>query len=229
MDNYSKVLTFFMENGVQLTEEQLITLKEYFNPSMQAMHNTQMHNMAFQHHQQNFQQQQLLHQQMLNQQMINNAMMQHQMMNRKSSEDTNKNLNLLCNATPLKGIFIIFPNVGDIKFGESRDKVRSKLGEFEDFSKTKNSKNKTDNFGNYHIYYDTDNKVEAIEIFPPTIVKIHGKVVFPSTIDQIKKVIKGLESEEDGYYINASKSIGVSVSENGKVSSILFGKKNYYE
>lgn len=30
MDNYSKVLTFFMENGVQLTNEQLEALKEEF-------------------------------------------------------------------------------------------------------------------------------------------------------------------------------------------------------
>ena len=30
MDNYSKVLTFFMENGVQLTTEQLEALKEEF-------------------------------------------------------------------------------------------------------------------------------------------------------------------------------------------------------
>lgn len=30
MDNYSKILTFFMENGVQLTQEQIEALKEEF-------------------------------------------------------------------------------------------------------------------------------------------------------------------------------------------------------
>ena len=44
-------------------------------------------------------------------------------------------------------------SVGNIKFGESREEVRKEYGDFKEFKKSKYSKNTTDDFKSFHVYY----------------------------------------------------------------------------
>lgn len=117
--------------------------------------------------------------------------------------------------------------VNGVKFGMSRADVRKQFGEAVEFKKNKFSKTITDDFAFCHVYYDTDDKCEAIEIFKEAEVTVNGKVIFPGTISDAQKFIKDLE-EEKGSYISKSQSIGIYAPE-GEIECILFGNRGYYE
>ena len=123
-------------------------------------------------------------------------------------------------AAPLLGI-------NGVLFGMTREEVRRALGtSFVEFKKNKYSQNTTDDYGVAHIYYDAEDKCEAVEVFADVVVSIAGKKVFPATIKDAKAIIPDLEF--DGYsYISVKKAVGIVVSE-GKMESILFGAEGYY-
>ena len=77
---------------------------------------------------------------------------------------------------------------GRIFIGASREDVRKFMGEFTEFKKSKFSKNTTDNFGSCHVYYDQDNKVEAVEIFNNAIAEYKKKNLFIISRDEIMKL-----------------------------------------
>lgn len=117
-------------------------------------------------------------------------------------------------------------SVGKVRFGSDRKEVREILGNsYQEFKKSRFSKNTTDDYGDFHVFYDVDNKCEAIEIFENIELKIDKMTIFPGTMSIIE-LIGGFDY--DGYcYINKEKSIGLSCHEE-KIDSILLGKKNYY-
>ena len=122
---------------------------------------------------------------------------------------------------PLKGI-------DEISFGISREEVRKYFGNnFEEFKKSKFSKNTTDDYGYCHIFYDKDNKIEAIEFFDEVTIIIDDIIVFPNRIEVIKKVSDDFEKDEESY-ISKEKSIGI-YAPNDIMESILLGMKGYYE
>jgi hypothetical protein len=95
-----------------------------------------------------------------------------------------------------------FESVGPILFGATRKETREKLGEFQEFKKTKFSKNTTDDFGCFHVYYDTSDIVVAVEFFRNAEVTFKNKNLFaldktalislfndPSTIEEQDAVI----------------------------------------
>lgn len=117
-------------------------------------------------------------------------------------------------------------NVGPIKFGMDRAAARKAAGgDFKEFKKTPFSKTTSDDFGAFHVYYDAEDKVEAIEIFEGDI-EIGGKKIFPASLKQAEKIIPPLKEDEYGA-IAADVSIGLTV-EDGEVTAILFGTKGYY-
>lgn len=121
---------------------------------------------------------------------------------------------------PLKGI-------DEISFGISREEVRKYFGNnFEEFKKSKFSKNTTDDYGYCHIFYDKDNKFEAIEFFDEVTIIIDDIIVFPNRIEVIKKVSDDFEKDEESY-ISKEKSIGI-YAPNDIMESILLGMKGYY-
>ena len=124
------------------------------------------------------------------------------------------------NVVPLK-------EVNGIKFGMKRAEVRKILGEAREFKKSKFSKITTDDFGFCHVFYNTNDECEAVEIFEDVEVVIDGRIVFPGEIDTEKVAIDGFV-EEDGSWINAQKSIGIYAPDKN-MESILFGIKGYYE
>ncbi len=124
------------------------------------------------------------------------------------------------NAVPLK-------EVAGIKLGMKRSEVRKVLGEANEFKKTKFSKTLTDDFGFCHVFYNSDDECEAIELFKEVQVMIDGRLVFPTTLDEAKKIFGEL-MEDDGNYISEKDSVGI-YAPNGSMESILFGVVGYYE
>lgn len=125
-------------------------------------------------------------------------------------------------ASPLK-------SVAGIKFGMTRDEVSNVINKKSStFKKTSKSSNTTDNYGFCHVYYDSEDKCEAIEIFDDVEVYINNKLVFPTNIDDGSKIISGLSKDGKDSYISKSKSIGITVS-GDKMKTITFGVKGYYD
>lgn len=125
--------------------------------------------------------------------------------------------------------WIAEPLVGvkNIHFGMSRDEVRTALGvSYSEFKKSKFSKNTTDDFGSCHVYYDNENKFQAIEIFEGVEVQVGNSIVFPAKLDILKTVAPDFQ-EEEGCYISKKSSIGIYAPE-GTMESILFAIKGYY-
>ena len=119
-------------------------------------------------------------------------------------------------------------SIGKIHFGMDRAEVRATLSsEYREFKKTARSRNTTDDFGGYHVFYTPDNKCEAVEVFEGVIVSLNGTEIFPATIDTVKDMIPDLE-EDEGSYISPKQSICLTIS-SGKVESILVGQSGYYD
>ena len=118
--------------------------------------------------------------------------------------------------------------IGDIEFGMTRDEVRKKLSlDFEEFKKNEFSKNTTDDFGDFHIYYDVSNKVEAVEVFENIEIEIKNKIIYPLNVKDITTILPNAKKFDDSTYIDYQNSIGIAISDN-EISSILFAKKDYY-
>ncbi len=117
--------------------------------------------------------------------------------------------------------------VNGVKFGMKREEVRSCFGNAKEFRKSKFSKTTTDDFGFCHVYYNINDECEAIELFDECEVKINGITVFPYESDTLKKMITDIEEDDTGF-ISKNLSIGI-YSPDGKMESILFGCKGYYE
>lgn len=124
------------------------------------------------------------------------------------------------NAIPLK-------EVAGIKFGMKRSEVRKVLGEANEFKKTKFSKTLTDDFGFCHVFYNSDDECEAIELFKEVQVMIDDRLVFPTTLDEAKKILGEL-MEDVGSYISEKDSVGI-YAPSGSMESILFGIAGYYK
>lgn len=123
-------------------------------------------------------------------------------------------------ATPLQ-------EINGVKFGMPRSEVRAVLGgKYKEFKKSKFSKNTTDDFGYCHVFYTSDDKCEAVEVFSECEVSINGKLVFPLEISSLKEQIDDLE-EDTGSYISKKLSIGIYAPD-GTPESILFGEAGYY-
>ena len=125
------------------------------------------------------------------------------------------------NVEPLK-------KVNDIEFGMDRKNIRELYdNKYNAFKKTIFSKNTTDDFMGVHVYYDSKDKCEAVEIFSETDVNIDGKQIFPISLDEAYEVFPFLAEDEDGP-LSIEKSIGIYAPD-GEMESILFGKEGYYD
>jgi transcriptional accessory protein Tex/SPT6 len=121
--------------------------------------------------------------------------------------------------------------IGKIIFGMEKKEIRDIFSEYKEFKKTKYSKNTTDDFGLFHVYYNKENKCEAVEIFEDVEIFIDNNKIFPGTIlnaiNILKKRDTNIEIETDSC-ISVELSIGI-YAPNGQIESILFGKEGYYD
>jgi hypothetical protein len=119
-------------------------------------------------------------------------------------------------------------SVGKIKFGMSREELHNLLGEeCTEFKKSKYSKNTTDDYGRFHVFYTVQNKVEAVEIFNGIEIVFGDETIFPIAINEIEKKISGIKKNGDEY-THVGMSIGISIADE-KIGSMLIGEKGYYE
>ncbi len=121
--------------------------------------------------------------------------------------------------TPLEG-------VNGISFGTNREAVRNTFGQCIEFRKSSFSKNTTDDFGTFHVFYDTDNRFNAIEVFEAEVV-VNETRIFPGTVSDARKLIDDLVSDEEDYWISKKWSVGI-YAPGGDIEGILFGAADYY-
>ncbi|MDO4755141.1 MAG: hypothetical protein Q4A54_02280 [Parabacteroides sp.] len=127
-------------------------------------------------------------------------------------------------------VWIIVPtkSVNGIKFGTERKVVREKIAmDYTEFKKNKFSVNTSDNYGSFHIFFDEQDRFEAIELFKEEVVVIKDTKVFPCSVSDIGLMADDFV-EDAGNYISKNKSIGLTVA-NGMVEAALFGYFDYYE
>lgn len=104
-------------------------------------------------------------------------------------------------------------SVGSIKFGMDRRELCNQFEEeYIEFKKTKFSKNTTDDYGKFHVFYTSDDKVEAVEIF--------------EGIEVILDLLSDIE-EDNGSFTHVKMSIGLEAP-GSKAESILVGCEDYY-
>lgn len=121
-------------------------------------------------------------------------------------------------------------SVNEIPFGSARTIVRDALGnDFKEFKKSKYSKNTTDDFGSCHVFYSSNDTMDAIEIFPDATICVNTTKIsfeYPVLIEWIKHLDPEAEEDSDGI-VSKKLSIGVYAPYQ-QVESILFGKQGYY-
>ncbi len=124
----------------------------------------------------------------------------------------------------------IVPNesVNGIKFGTSQVEVETTFGKPASlFKKTRWSKGTTADYGDFHLLYDSNGELEAIEIFNAKVELPDIRLVVPSSVDEVLEAIPSLKKDEYGF-TSKSESVG-TYSEGETIEAILFGKSDYYE
>lgn len=127
--------------------------------------------------------------------------------------------------------FLPYIGTEQIKFDSVREEIRNSLGAYKEFKKTKFSKNTTDDFTFCHVFYDANNKVEAIEYFDTIELLYKEKNLFLLLFTELKSFLKSnsIDYQEDDFGFK-SDSIGLSVysPEKTKIESLLIYKKGYF-
>ena len=125
-----------------------------------------------------------------------------------------------------------YERVGTIKLGSNREMVRKDNGNFKEFRKSRFSKNSTDDFSSFHVFYSEDDRVEAVEFFRESNLYFHDIQLFTQSYGDLKARFNALDpnnTEDESGIIY--KTLGFSVySPDGKqVESILVFEKGYYD
>ncbi len=117
--------------------------------------------------------------------------------------------------------------VGLIEFGMSRAEVRQLADmSYSEFMKAPTSSSLTDDFGAFHVYYDSNDQCEAVEVFSELEVEVMGKLIFPTSLEDALKALPSLQPDGDGL-ISIADSVGIYAPD-GNMESILFGVDGYY-
>ena len=128
--------------------------------------------------------------------------------------------------------FFIVENegVGELSFNYDRSKIRKLGGNFTEFKKSKFSNNTSDDFGNFHAFYDIDNKLEAVECFPEMELYLNQKKLFDMNYDELKKYLNDSNIEEDDSgCIFYTRGISVYAPNKKDIESILVFRSGYYD
>ena len=123
-----------------------------------------------------------------------------------------------------------YESVGNIRLGEKREDVRKSNGVYKEFKKTRFSNNSTDDFGKFHVYYNDNNIVIAIEFFRESELSFHGTLLFQKTLSELKALLKDSEIVEDSCSI-IYKTLGFAIYSSNKkeIESITVFCKGYYD
>lgn len=136
-------------------------------------------------------------------------------------------------------VFEVLPyvSVGNISFEMKREEVREKFNnEYEEFKKTPFSENTTDDFGCCHVYYNKQDKCEAIEFFESAKVFFEGELITNKPYNEVKKIFESKDSDiefNDSGFTSLKYGIGifalyVEEDSNELVEGVIVFKKGYY-
>jgi hypothetical protein len=126
-----------------------------------------------------------------------------------------------------------YVGVGPVQFGMSREKIRAMLGdEFSTFRKGQDATNETDAYMNVgaHLYYDTDDMLECVELVGPISVNCCGVPLLDIPIERALTNLAdaGLSYRyDDGYFID---ECGVALYvPDGAVRAVTAYRRGYYD
>lgn len=118
-------------------------------------------------------------------------------------------------------------SVDGIPFGTSRADVRNACGnDFREFKKSTFSKNTSDDYGTFHVFYDKNNCMNAIEFFEGATVYVGSTQVFPANLKTVSRVFENLR-EDGGSYTSIEDSVSFTLA-GENIECILFGTKGYF-
>lgn len=125
-----------------------------------------------------------------------------------------------------------YEKVGNIKFGSERETVRKDNGNFKEFRKSRFSKNSTDDFSSFHVFYSEDDRVEAVEFFRESNLYFHDIQLFSQSYSDLKARLNALDSnitEDESGIIYKTLGFSVYSPDGEQVESILVFEKGYYD
>ena len=122
---------------------------------------------------------------------------------------------------------IPYIKVGNIAFEEKRSLVRVDYPNFREFKKTPISKNTADAYTGFHVFYDTNNEVEAVEFFNGESLTLDGINLFNLSKDDLVNKFPDCV-EEDGSINCVKEGFVVSFAHNA-IDGILVYRKGYWK
>lgn len=125
-----------------------------------------------------------------------------------------------------------YERAGNIKFGSERETVRKDNGNFKEFRKSRFSKNSTDDFSSFHVFYSEDDRVEAVEFFRESNLYFHDIQLFSQSYSDLKARFNALDSnitEDESGIIYKTLGFSVYSPDGEQVESILVFEKGYYD
>ncbi|MDR1042614.1 MAG: hypothetical protein LBL54_01765 [Clostridiales Family XIII bacterium] len=129
--------------------------------------------------------------------------------------------------------FVLIPTIkcGEIEFLSNRARVRSLLGTYKTFLKSNTSENTTDDFGYCHAYYDSSNRIIAIEFFPEANLQYNEITLFLLTAKELTKLLESNDRDiqADNYSV-LSRKLGICAEiDDDEIKSILVCTADYYD
>ncbi len=126
----------------------------------------------------------------------------------------------------------LLKSVGEIIFGTGRESVRAKLGgSYKTFKHTKTSANTVDDFGWCHVHYNTEDKVEGVEVFNDNTVmlSLNGVNLFTFGFAALAQTLREKDANTEFSPPNIiSKKLGISAyGDDSKTESIMIAAKGY--
>lgn len=125
--------------------------------------------------------------------------------------------------------FIPYESIGSIKIGSSRQVVRNDNPDYREFKKNRFSKNSTDDYGVYHVFYTTSNCVEAVEVFKGVDIVLNSMVISSLSLNELISHLSDSRMTKDSDGVNFP-SYGLSVSvQRGIIESYLCYMRGYWD
>lgn len=125
--------------------------------------------------------------------------------------------------------FIPYKSIGSVRFGSKREIVRKDNPKYFEFRKNKFSRNTTDNYGLYHVFYTKENCVEAVEVFKGIDIVLDGVTISSLSPDELVRHLSDPKMVKESDSINFP-SNGLSLSINdGTIESYLFYARGYWD
>ncbi len=132
--------------------------------------------------------------------------------------------------------YIIYPYIGvnSIRFGMTKEEIHSELGNPETtfMRNSYDNTGETEEYKDFFVCYDEDERCEAIEFFELADIILNGKAIFTGTYDEICGLFDDIEEDNTGF-TEYKYGIGVYAPDKDETvcypESVIVFKKGYYD